>query len=80
MSETIVAALISAGVTLIVCIINSHLQSNKIQALIEYRLDILEKKQDQHNEVIERVYKLEQDTAVQAEQITNVIKRIDETC
>ena len=65
MSETIISALISAAVTLIVCLI-SH---NKTKALIVYRLEELEKKQDKHNSVIERTYKLEQDVAVIKEQI-----------
>ena len=65
MSATIVSSLISAAVTLIVCLITQ----NKTKALIAYRLEELEKKQDKHNSVIERTYKLEQDVAVIKEQI-----------
>lgn len=65
MSATIVSSLISATVTLIVCLITQ----NKTKALIAYRLEELEKKQDKHNSVIERTYKLEQDVAVIKEQI-----------
>ena len=65
MSATIISSLISAAVTLIVCIITQ----NKTKALIAYRLEELEKKQDKHNSVIERTYKLEQDVAVIKEQI-----------
>ena len=65
MSATIISALISAAVTLIVCLITQ----NKTKALIAYRLEELEKKQDKHNSVIERTYKLEQDVAVIKEQI-----------
>lgn len=65
MSETIISALISAAVTLIVCLITQ----NKTKALIVYRLEELEKKQDKHNSVIERTYKLEQEVAVIKEQI-----------
>ena len=65
MSATIVSSLISAAVTLIVCLISQ----NKTKALIVYRLEELEKKQDKHNSVIERTYKLEQDVAVIKEQI-----------
>lgn len=36
----------------------------KMQATVELRLDTLEKKQDLHNSVIERTYKLEQQVAV----------------
>ena len=65
MSGTIISALISAAVTLIVCLITQ----NKTKALIVYRLEELEKKQDKHNSVIERTYKLEQEVAVIKEQI-----------
>ena len=65
MSATIISSLISAAVTLIVCLITQ----NKTKALIAYRLEELEKKQDKHNSVIERTYKLAQDVAVIKEQI-----------
>ena len=65
MSATIISSLISAAVTLIVCLMTQ----NKTKALIAYRLEELEKKQDKHNSVIERTYKLEQDVAVIKEQI-----------
>ena len=65
MSATIISSLISAAVTLIVCLITQ----NKTKALIAYRLEELEKKQDKHNSAIERTYKLEQDVAVIKEQI-----------
>ena len=65
MSATIISSLISAAVTLIVCLISQ----NKTKALIAYRLEELEKKQDKHNSVIERTYKLEQDVAVIKEQV-----------
>ena len=65
MSATIISSLISAAVTLIVCLITQ----NKTKDLIAYRLEELERKQDKHNSVIERTYKLEQDVAVIKEQI-----------
>ena len=52
---TIVGALISGIVSLVV---SSH-QHNKSIALIEYRLQELEKKVDKHNNIVERVYALE---------------------
>lgn len=42
--------------------LKSH--QEKMQATVELRLDTLEKKQDLHNSVIERTYKLEQQVAV----------------
>ena len=72
MIETIVAALISAFSAIIVCVV----QNNKTRALIEYRLMELEKKQDKHNDVIERTYKLEQNVAVIEEQVKTANHRI----
>ena len=70
MSATIISSLISAAVTLIVCLITQ----NKTKALIAYRLEELEKKQDKHNSVIERTYKLEQDVAVIKEQVHELLQ------
>ena len=57
--ETIIAACISAAVTLLVCLVTNHAQAVKTRALINYRVSELEKKQDKHNNLIERTYKLE---------------------
>ena len=57
--NTIIAAGISAAVTLLVCIINSRSENEKTRALLDYRLGQLEKKQDKHNDVIERTFILE---------------------
>lgn len=66
--ETIIAAAITAAVTLTVCLITNHSQAEKTRALIEYRMTELEKKQDKHNNLIERTFKLEgQMTEIQHE-------------
>lgn len=57
--ETILAAAISGAVTLAVCLITNHAQAEKTRALIDYRVQQLEKKQDKHNNLMERTYKLE---------------------
>lgn len=57
--ETIIASCISAAVTLLVCLITNHAQAVKTRELINYRVSELEKKQDKHNNTIERTYKLE---------------------
>ena len=57
--ETIISAAITAVVTLAVCLITNHAQAEKTRALIDYRVSELEKKQDKHNNLIERTYKLE---------------------
>ncbi len=57
--ETVLAAAISAAVTLAVCLIQNHAQAEKTRALLNYRLGELEKKQDKHNNLMERTFKLE---------------------
>lgn len=46
--------------------------------LISYRVEQLEKKVEKHNNVVERVYKLEQEQAVQDEKIAVANHRIDD--
>lgn len=47
--ETILAAVISGAVTMVVCLLNNHAQAEKTRALLDYRLSELEKKVDKHN-------------------------------
>lgn len=72
----IFTAAISAGVTLIVCLVNNHFQVSKTNALISYRLEQLEKKVDKHNNLVERTYHLEEITALQGEEINRHKERI----
>nr|DAL39263.1 MAG TPA_asm: hypothetical protein [Bacteriophage sp.] len=46
--ETLIPACISAGVTLLVCLINNHGQQERTRALMEYKLDELAKRVDKH--------------------------------
>lgn len=48
------------------------LTSNK---LVTYRLEQLEKKVESHNSVIDRVYRLEQQNAVQDEKIKELMEK-----
>ena len=57
--ETVIAAVISGLVTLAVCLVNNRTEAEKTRALLDYRLSELEKKQDKHNSVIEKTYKLQ---------------------
>lgn len=74
--ETIIAAGIGGVVTLVVCIVNNHYQSNATRKMIEYKLDELTKRVDKHNNVIERTYALEQKVAVIDEQMKVANHRI----
>ncbi|MBQ0112240.1 MAG: hypothetical protein KBT03_03830 [Bacteroidales bacterium] len=78
MIETILPSLISAGVTLAVCMITNKSQHDKTVALIEYKIDELTKRVDKHNNVIERTYKLEQENAVQVEALKVANHRIED--
>lgn len=69
---SILGALIGAVASIIVCVINN----NKQNALLIYRLEQLEKKQDKHNNLIERMYAVEEQTAVQDEKIKVANNRI----
>ena len=57
--ETIIAASITAVITLVVCIITNHAQQEKTRALMEYQIGELRKTVDKHNQIIERTFKLE---------------------
>lgn len=69
--ETIISALISAGVTLVVCIINNNKQALELKAQLEQwhtvtnlKIETLSERVEKHNQVVERTYKLEKDVAV----------------
>lgn len=76
--DTIISSLISGFVAIVVCVFTQVFQNSKTRALLEYRLMELEKKQDKHNDVIERTYKLEEASALHEEKIKVANHRIDD--
>lgn len=58
MSEAMIAVVASV-ITGLFSLVGVYFANRKSQALIAYRLEELEKKQDKHNNLIERTYKLE---------------------
>ncbi|MDD7511063.1 MAG: hypothetical protein PUK21_01575 [Peptostreptococcaceae bacterium] len=56
----------------------SYKSKDKIMALMEYRLKELEKKQDKHNNLIDRVYGLEKNCATCTEKIKVANHRIED--
>ena len=74
MSDTIILAVISLIGTLGGSL-GGILVANK---LTNYRVEQLEKKVEKHNNIIERVYKLEQHNAVQDEEIKVANHRISD--
>lgn len=75
--ETIISACISAGVTLIVCMINNHGQQEKTRALMEYKLDELTKRVEKHNSVVERTYILEEKMKVANHRIDDLERKAE---
>lgn len=65
----ILGAAISGTVSLIVCIITQFAQNKVTRALLEYRLTELEKKVDKHNNLVERMYRAEENIAVLTERM-----------
>ena len=74
MDSTVVSAIISGAITL-VGTLGGLLVSGK---LTSYRIEQLEKKVDKHNQVIDRVYRLEQRDAVFEEEIKVANHRIND--
>lgn len=70
-ANIIIPSLISAAVTLIVCILNAKAESEKTRVLINYRLEQLEKKVDKHNQIVERM-------AIAEERLKVVNHRVDD--
>ncbi|MCF2555738.1 MAG: hypothetical protein SOV77_09515 [Lachnospiraceae bacterium] len=75
--ETIISACISAGVTLVVCMINNHGQQEKTRALMEYKLDELTKRVEKHNSVVERTYILEEKMKVANHRIEDLERKVE---
>lgn len=76
--ETVIGSLISAVVAIVVCIISNHSQNEKSRALIEYKLDELTKRVEEHNNLVTRMYEVEKKTEVQIEQIKVINHRLED--
>lgn len=89
-------AIISAGVTLLVCLINNHYQQKRFEeqqqvaaketdrkheetmGMVSYKLEQLTKRVEEHNKVVERMYKAENQLELQDEKIKVANHRIDD--
>ena len=65
--ETVIVAVITAGFAFL----GVYMSNRKQAALVAYRLEKLEEKVDKHNNVVERMYRLE-------EQVKNLRDELDE--
>ena len=82
MWETIIGSVISAITAIVVCVINANSNHKKLLAELEkhdelqaYRIEQLEKKQDKHNNLIERTYILEEKIKVANHRIDDLEKK-----
>lgn len=80
-----IETIITGAVAIIVCMLNNLYQSRAVKAqhektiaLIDYKLEELTKRVDKHNNVVERVYDLEQQAEVNEERIKVANHRIDD--
>ena len=67
--------LAAAAVTAVLSFLGTYSSNRKQTALMAYRLEQLEKKVDKHNNVIERTYELEKNTAVMKERLDELEKQ-----
>lgn len=74
MDGGIIVAIITGICTLAGVIITVVIGNSKTL----YRIEQLEKKQDKHNTLIERMYKAEEKISVNDERINNIIDRVDD--
>ncbi|MBR5791935.1 MAG: hypothetical protein IKY34_02355 [Ruminiclostridium sp.] len=73
MGENLLIALVTGGVTLMVCLINNFLQQSKTRALLEYKLNDLTQRVNKHNDLLERTYRLEE----QSKELTRRLDRLE---
>ena len=74
MSVELIGYVISGAVSLLVCLVNNYFTRKQTEVLILYRIEQLEKSVSRHNNLIERMYKVEQDVALHDERISNLEK------
>lgn len=74
MTEGIIVGVLS----LIGTLAGTYFANRKSSALIAYRLELLEKKVDKHNSVVERTFKLKEQAAVLEEKIKVASHRIED--
>ena len=76
MGESIIVALITGALSLL----GVYLANRKSAALMEYRLEQLEKKVDKHNNLVERMYAVEEENKLQSQMIlqhSELLKRLE---
>ena len=75
----VITAVISGGSAAIAAIIVASIQHRKTVAILEYRLGQLEAKVDKHNNLVERTYMLEKETALHGRELKVLSHRLSES-
>ena len=76
--ESIIVAAITGGLALVGTLAGTYFANKKSSALIAYRLEALEKKVQAHNNLVERMYRVEERTEIQEEKIKVANHRIED--
>ena len=76
--SAVIIPIVSAVITGSLSLLGVYIANRKSAALIEYRIQQLEEKQDAHNKLIERTYKLEDRANVTDERIASIRSRVDD--
>lgn len=71
-------SIIVGALALIGTLAGTYFANRRSAALIAYRLEELEKKVQKHNNLVERTYHLEEQTALQEEKLKVANHRIDD--
>ena len=59
MTEAIIVAMITGGISLIGTLATTRSSAKSTQALVDYKLKELKESVDKHNSIVERTYRLE---------------------
>lgn len=76
MTDVVIVALITGGLSFLGNVITVFLSQKKSTALITYRIDQLEEKVNKHNNLIERMYEVEEKVSVLEEKAKVANNRI----
>ena len=74
--ESIIGSVIVAVITGGLSLVGVYIANRKSAALMEYRLEQLEKKVDKHNNLVERMYAVEEKTQLQEAEINRHKERL----
>ena len=72
MTETVVTALITGGVTLLVCLLTNHYQQSRVMAILQVKLEELTREVREHNGFARRMPVVEEQIKVINHRITDL--------